>query len=323
MHMPLVSVIIPVYNGGEYVRRSSGSVLSQTLRNLELILVDDGSKSDTAQLCDDIAATDSRVHVIHKENGGISSARNVGIEHASGEFVAFVDQDDWVLPDMYDSLYEETRGIYDVVISDFNLVYPDKTVLYKTFDIHETHEETYRDMLRHGYGGNIWNMIIRRKVIDENGIRFPEHLRHGEDTYFSWRLFLSTDKVFKVGRAFYQYNLSNPDQVSNHLDERFNECCRANIDEFIDHLQVKGKYQRFESDIIRLILQTKTDLVFDSKNFSVFNSWHKEANWKILTCDCLGYKMKIQMLLVSLHMYRLASIVLRFYANNKKVTSAY
>lgn len=321
--MPKVSVIIPVYNGGDYVSTSSSSVLNQTLYDLELILVDDGSDPETAHLCDVIAESDDRVVVVHKANGGISSARNQGIMIARGEYIAFLDQDDSILPEMYDTLYSKAADGYDVVISDFNLVYADRIEYYQTFEVHDKYTDTYKDMLQHGFGGNIWNMIIRREIVIENGISFPEHLRHGEDTYFSWRLFLCTEKVSKVNHAFYQYNLNNPNQVSNHLDERFNECCRANIDEFIAYLRLNGKYHFYKDEIDGLILQTKTDLVIDSKYFHIFNEWHKETNSKIIGCRCLGYKMKIQMLLVSFKMYYLADLTSRLYFRQRVKQSAY
>ena len=100
----LVSVIVPVYNVEKYLARCVESILSQTYRNLEIILVDDGAKDTSGSICDDFAATDSRVRVIHKENGGLSSARNAGIDAAQGEYLEFVDSDDWIEPDAVESL---------------------------------------------------------------------------------------------------------------------------------------------------------------------------------------------------------------------------
>lgn len=103
--MPLISVIVPVYNIMDYLPRCVQSLLRQTYRNLEILLVDDGSTDGTGQLCDQLAAQDGRIHVLHKENGGTSSARNLGIEAARGEFLGFVDSDDYVESDMYMQLY--------------------------------------------------------------------------------------------------------------------------------------------------------------------------------------------------------------------------
>ena len=99
--MPQISVIVPVYNVQRYLRRCVDSILSQTFSNLEVILVDDGSPDRCGAICDEYAAADPRVKVIHKPNGGLSSARNAGIEAAAGEYLAFVDSDDWLDADMF------------------------------------------------------------------------------------------------------------------------------------------------------------------------------------------------------------------------------
>lgn len=106
--LPLISVIVPVYNIMEYLPRCVHSIMAQTYRNLEIILVDDGSTDGTGELCDSLAMEDSRIRVFHKENGGSSSARNLGISRAGGEYLGFVDSDDYIDSDMYERLY---RGI--------------------------------------------------------------------------------------------------------------------------------------------------------------------------------------------------------------------
>ena len=104
--MPKVSIIIPIYNTHKYLERCMDSVLNQTLQDIEIILVDDGSNDGTGELCDELAKQDARIKVYHKENGGSSSARNLGIAKASGEYLAFVDSDDYVSPEMYQRLVE-------------------------------------------------------------------------------------------------------------------------------------------------------------------------------------------------------------------------
>ncbi len=101
MEYPLISVIVPVYKVEDYLPRCVQSLLAQTYPNLEIYLVDDGSPDRCGILCDEFAAADSRIRVIHKENGGLSSARNAGIDVAQGEYLGFVDSDDWVEPDFY------------------------------------------------------------------------------------------------------------------------------------------------------------------------------------------------------------------------------
>ena len=101
----LISVIVPVYNVEPFLDRCMQSILRQTYRNLEIILVDDGSTDASAQLCDDYARKDGRVKVLHKTNGGLSDARNAGLELASGAYIGYVDSDDWIEPDMYEQMH--------------------------------------------------------------------------------------------------------------------------------------------------------------------------------------------------------------------------
>ena len=101
---PLISVIVPVYNTKDYLVRCVDSICAQTYRNLELLLVDDGSTDGTGRLCEELAEKDSRIRVFHQENGGSSSARNLGIRNAAGGYLGFVDSDDYIEPDMYEKL---------------------------------------------------------------------------------------------------------------------------------------------------------------------------------------------------------------------------
>ena len=120
---PLISVIVPVYKSEQYLEMCIDSIVNQTYKNLEIILVDDGSPDNCGQLCDEYATTDLRIRVIHKENGGVSHARNVGLEFANGEYISFVDSDDWIEPNMLELLWESLKlnnadmsccGRYDV-----------------------------------------------------------------------------------------------------------------------------------------------------------------------------------------------------------------
>lgn len=99
-----VSIIVPVYKAEPYIRKCIDSILSQTFTNFELLLIDDGSPDNCGKICDEYAELDTRVHVFHKENGGVSAARNLGLDHAKGDYVCFIDSDDWIDPDMLETL---------------------------------------------------------------------------------------------------------------------------------------------------------------------------------------------------------------------------
>ena len=123
MNSPLVSVIVPVYNVAPYLEQCLDSIVNQTYRNLEIILVDDGSTDESGAICDRYAEQDSRIKVVHKENGGQSSARNVALDMMMGEWVLFVDSDDWIELNTLELLFEQKDERADLVEFGVNLVY--------------------------------------------------------------------------------------------------------------------------------------------------------------------------------------------------------
>jgi len=160
-----ISVIIPVYNVIDFLKECLGSVLNQTYKNLEIILVDDGSTDGSSQICDEYKKKDRRIQVIHKENGGLSDARNYGMKYAKGEYIAFLDSDDYVENTMYEKLYNKAISENaDYVECDFYWVYPNKKKEDKGFRY-----TNKKEMFVHARVV-AWNKLIKRDVIKE---KFP------------------------------------------------------------------------------------------------------------------------------------------------------
>lgn len=181
---PLISVIIPAYNTQDYLPRCLDSLLYQTLSDFELLLIDDGSTDGTGAIAGRYAATDSRVRVIHKENGGVSSARNRGLEVARGEFITFVDSDDMVLPTYLEKLHDalcETDAAIASVSWQENI---ERTVLHPVMDMHTYTQEQADDM---SFLASCCGRMFRRSRMTVH--RFAEDIRYGEDTLFSMQNF--------------------------------------------------------------------------------------------------------------------------------------
>lgn len=193
---PLISVIIPVYNVAPHLRRCLDSVRAQTYNNLEVLLVDDGSSDGSESICDEYVAKDSRFSVIHKENGGVSTARNAALDVMRGELVGCVDSDDYIEPDFYTCLYNElNESGADIVACGTEVVADAYTRLYTppTDGIY-TAEQLFEMFLEdrnkvHFMMYSIWNRLYRRVVF--NGIRFPEHLPTAEDRAIFPKLLLA------------------------------------------------------------------------------------------------------------------------------------
>ena len=135
--MSKVSIVVPIYNVEKYLKQCIESIINQTLQDIEIILVDDGSPDNCPQICDEYAKKDSRIKVVHKKNGGLSSARNAGIEVATGDFIGFVDSDDYIELDMYEKMYNIAKENHvDFVVSDYYKV-SDKGKIITTIDMNE------------------------------------------------------------------------------------------------------------------------------------------------------------------------------------------
>ena len=201
MKNPAVSVIVPVYNVEPYLARCLDSILSQTFTDFELLLVDDGSPDRSGEICDAYAGKDSRVRVFHQPNAGVSCARNKGLDVAKGDYVVFVDSDDYVLPDYLRSLYEDVcghqgmgliiQGAHGVNSQDERLrdfLFPDVCLPHRRFDEAFAEHELW-------FWGFSWGKIYNKVILDANRIRFDEDIRCREDLLFMLRYLFFCDYI--------------------------------------------------------------------------------------------------------------------------------
>lgn len=205
----LLSVIIPIYNVQSYLKRCVDSVINQTHQNLEIILVDDGSPDRCGQICDDYEKTDSRIKVIHKKNGGLSDARNAGLEVATGEWISFIDSDDWIEPTMYTELLDNAHK-YGAEISVGGVndeIYGNGTtqIVKSTFNGKKEVEclEPVEAMRKHLVGSwAAWDKIYRRELFE--GIRFPVG-EINEDELIMLLLLERCSKIVYTNEVYYHY----------------------------------------------------------------------------------------------------------------------
>lgn len=208
---PLISVIVPVYNVEEYLPKCIDSIINQTYRNLEIILVDDGSPDNSPKICDEYAKKDKRIKVIHKKNGGVSSARNYGIKESTGEFISFVDADDWVDRKYIEVLYSTSIEYNsDYVCCGYNRVYNNKKEeINSTGDVIEYTNNEYLIKLlnvQNSYG------FCHMKLIKKNAlksVRFDEKLLVGEDALFNVMLCNNISKAVVVNKPLYNYRFNS------------------------------------------------------------------------------------------------------------------
>lgn len=200
-----ISVIVPVYNVERYLRDCLDSVLGQTYTNLEIILVDDGSTDGSSALCDEYGRLDRRVHVIHKVNGGLSSARNAGLDVATGELIGFIDSDDWVEPQMYELLYKGMNETFaDVSVCGVTKIYPtsEKAQNFPRRRIYSRRKALFELVNSQDLESFAWNKLYKRGLFDE--VRFPEG-RIFEDLITLPKLFNQVGRVVHLNECLYNY----------------------------------------------------------------------------------------------------------------------
>lgn len=201
----LSSIIIPVYNVGTYLDRCLNSITNQTCRNLEIILINDGSTDKSGRICDAWASKDPRIKVLHTSNQGIAAARNCGLHIASGDYIGFADPDDWVEPDMFEKLAGSLEQYNaDIAICGFEEKWPDRSVLKvsKSFRCY-TKEEALRELiLDHNMQNYAWNKLFRRKCVP--AAPFPP-LKRMSDLGGMHNFFRKADKIVEINRVLYHY----------------------------------------------------------------------------------------------------------------------
>lgn len=215
--MPKVSIIVPIYNVEKYLDRCMQTLINQTLQDIEIIMVDDGSPDNCPKLCDDYAKKDNRIKVIHKKNGGLSDARNAGLNIATGEYVAFIDSDDFTSKEAYETLYNKAKETNaDIVYAGFTMHNSDGTE-NKCFVLNQTWEgkdiipfiksmifDTKPDI--DTIWMSVWNGIYKRNIIEKNNIRFLSEREYlSEDILFHTMLIPLCKKIVCIPYTFYHY----------------------------------------------------------------------------------------------------------------------
>ena len=198
---PKISIIIPIYNAEKYLHKCIDSILNQTLTDYEILLIDDGSTDNSGEICDNYAQKDNRIRVFHKTNEGISTTREFGVNIAIGNYIQFVDSDDWIESNMLEVMYNKTFNAPDIVACNFIQEYRDKSI--KTFAIYPNKEDFTRSVISN-YWGVLWKLLIRRELFINHDIHFPLGIDGGEDYYVVSNLLIKCKNIEFVD--FYPYH---------------------------------------------------------------------------------------------------------------------
>lgn len=240
---PQISIIVPIYNVEAYLHRCIDSLLGQTFQDYEILLIDDGSSDKSGVICDEYALRDYHIRVFHKENEGISATREFGILNATGEYIQFIDSDDWIEPSMFEDMYNiATKKDADIVGCDFYEVFPN-SVVQKEFSY--TSKDNYIKDIISGNWAVVWRHLIRRSLFVENDIHFPKGINGGEDYVVCVKCFTKAENIYNVNKALYNYNRCNENSImstTNIVKIQYQIDATKIIDNYLERNNIKQKY---------------------------------------------------------------------------------
>lgn len=249
-NQPLVSIIVPVYNAEKYLDKCINSLINQSYPYIEIILVNDGSTDNSSVLCQKWERLESQISVINKANGGVSSARNIGLKHSTGKYICFVDADDWMVDNAIEILVnniENTKSDFCFGVAEaVGVINRERYGINSGQCIDKSNIEQliqYTDILRTELGP--WAKLYKKSIILQNNIFFPEDIRYGEDRIFIWRYLNHCHTLSSVPNTIYMYSQLNLTRACGRYYEKTNEwlyeavSCYAALFDSSNHLKVQ------------------------------------------------------------------------------------
>ncbi len=323
---PKLSIIVPIYNVGDYLKKCIESVLAQSFSDFELILIDDGSTDQSGEICDAYAETDQRIKVIHKPNEGVSSARNTGIRAANGSYIGFVDPDDWISQEMYQTLYDLLQKTgSDIAICKFkreidgNIVEPEKIEpIIKELNHIEALNELFKGQL---YRFSLCNKLFKKKCFEK--ISFPEGRIH-EDLSTTYKLFARADKVVYTSYAGYIY-VKREGSILNAAYARKRLQAFIGWQEIIEYMEieyptllerVRASFTYWCIDNIHYVLQQVTDQNQRAEFLESIQGYTRKYKSGIINNKFINVKGKVILSLFNIDIRLISTI----YSSRKRMT---
>ena len=330
-----ISVIVPVYNVEQYVGECIESILNQSFYDIELILINDGSKDNSGFICDEYAKKDNRIKVIHKKNEGVSIARNIGIKNASGKYIAFVDSDDLVDKEIYTTMLQaiEESGS-DLVMCRYEKVYSNRNNELAIEPLREglyDKEQIFNNLILDMIGNDTCRCLYKKDIIDKYKIEFPV-IKIAEDMLFHLYYLMSCKKVYVVNKALYYYRYNELSATNNYINNLWEilmnqlELVEDGLNKF-NLLNSKSK-ERLEINTFYFIswcftnecnprnLKKYREIIKEMKKISKHNKFKKVFTWKNIMkasfkerCLFTCIKLKLYILVYLYHHKKFNSLI--------------
>lgn len=288
--MPKISIIVPVYNAEKYLSECIESILAQTFIDWELLLIDDGSTDNSHTICHQYASQDPRIIFSHKTNGGVSSARNMGLDNARGRWITFIDSDDWIDPDYLESLLKDQS--VDIAMCGFKFQYADSPsqeqlpFQWSNDKIKDISSYMMMDWTV------IWGCIVRKDLFENNEIRFPESLKWCEDYHVIIRLLYFSQKTKSINKFPYNYRQHDESLCHQMPKDALNHALKA-YDDIIDFFKIQNAYKPMQKALAHRSLWHSHIYALNPTTFNLFLGHNPDKRHYIFSCKKLNLKMKI------------------------------
>ena len=310
---PILSTIIAVYNCEKYIEACARSLFEQTLDSIEYIFVNDATPDDSIiilnSIIEEYPGRKPFVKIINmKKNGGVSNARRIGMENATGEYVIHADSDDWVDRDMYERLYIKAKETdADIIGCNFRHEFTDIQ-----YDFHQQYADTIEENISRLINGRIFpslcTSLTRRSLIKENSISFPEGLNMGEDLFFNLQLYLHAKKIINIDWAPYHYRHTEGSSCVQRTRKSIDSDIKiAGLIEAF--MKEHGLYNQYAKDIEFRKFFSKLPLLHDLEDKELYNKWlttYPETNHHIWHYSQINWKQRLELWLAANHMLCLA-----------------
>ena len=259
--LPKISVIIPVYNVEKYLDECLDSVENQTLKDIEIICVDDGSTDNSPEILEVHKSKDNRIKVITKQNGGVAEARNTGIDAATGEYIAFLDSDDIILPNAYEVCYKNLKRHCADILEYRSYQFNDGEIFDKnqipydssTIEVHVKREKENANAVLSIHSSVVWDKIWKTSLIKDNNLRFAKGIKVGEDTLFDWLAFPLAKKSVVDKNRLYCYRVRSGSAMNSTKSKNILEGYMIIIDELVKHYPERFNFKHSDKYLLELI----------------------------------------------------------------------
>lgn len=299
MQTAIISVIVPVYNSERYLSNCLDSILAQVYKNFEIVLVNDGSTDKSGDICEFYSEKDRRIKYLKKNNGGVSSARNLGIKKAEGKYLTFIDADDWVEENFLGELYNTIKNNAQISICEIFHEKKDSVTLSNNAAIEEGLLSYLKYQIVKGFT-SVCNMMFERKFIETCKLEF-EPIRFSEDFIFSIKALCMAECIKYINKPLYHYNRVNETSAMHSYNrEMYKDLlyCDLNV---ISFLKKQGLFTELKQEIYWRVLRNKKELILSIDKHNEFRSLISESNKYICSCPLINIKLKIMMWLLVHH----------------------